>query len=355
MAAAQWDFIVVGQGLAGTTLAWHLREAGQSVLLVDPQPAVTTSRIAAGLITPITGLRLVPTPDFEPLFAEARAFYGRIEMGTGGSFFHERQAVRLFVSDQERASWERRRVLADYQRHLVSPQPVPLPDFVRADLGNDGFAMHSAQLDVAAYLDASRKFLPSCAATIDWLRDVAFDDDGVPIHNHRARYVISCEGFAAHRNPFFAGVRFQAAKGEILTVRFDCALPAQIMHRGLWIAPTTDNSVFKVGSTYDLTTLDETPTAEARRVLESQLTALLRVPFAVLDHQAAVRPIIRQSQALIGLHPTISRLGYFNGLGSKGALHAPTFGRRLAEYLVGSAPLAPAWDIREYLSHAARH
>ena len=58
MAEAPWDVIIVGQGLAGTTLAWHLREAGQRVLVIDACEPVTSSKIAAGLITPITGQRV---------------------------------------------------------------------------------------------------------------------------------------------------------------------------------------------------------------------------------------------------------------------------------------------------------
>ncbi|NOU04706.1 MAG: NAD(P)-binding protein, partial [Hyphomicrobiaceae bacterium] len=43
-----WDTIIVGQGLAGTTLAWRLVDAGQRVLMFDPAEAVTSSKIAAG-------------------------------------------------------------------------------------------------------------------------------------------------------------------------------------------------------------------------------------------------------------------------------------------------------------------
>jgi glycine oxidase len=92
----RWDAIIVGQGLAGTTLAWRLREAGQRVLLVDACEAVTSSKIAAGLMTPITGQRLVLTANCDALMAEARAFYAGVEQLTGSKFFHERTAVRLF-------------------------------------------------------------------------------------------------------------------------------------------------------------------------------------------------------------------------------------------------------------------
>ena len=55
---AKWDIIIAGHGIAGAVLAATLRESGQRVLVVDPDEAVTSSKIAAGVVTPITGKRL---------------------------------------------------------------------------------------------------------------------------------------------------------------------------------------------------------------------------------------------------------------------------------------------------------
>ena len=66
------DAIIVGQGLAGTTLAWCLLEAGMSVLVTDPEEEITSSKIAAGLITPITGQRLALSWQVETFLPAAR-------------------------------------------------------------------------------------------------------------------------------------------------------------------------------------------------------------------------------------------------------------------------------------------
>jgi glycine oxidase len=55
--------IICGQGLAGTLLAWKLLELGQPVIIIDLDEAVTSSKIAAGIVTPITGLRLALSHD----------------------------------------------------------------------------------------------------------------------------------------------------------------------------------------------------------------------------------------------------------------------------------------------------
>src|ERR1700754_85545 len=69
-----FDFVIVGQGLAGTALAWHLRWRRFRVLVLDRRDAVTSSRVAAGLLTPITGKRLALTWRFADLWPEAVAF-----------------------------------------------------------------------------------------------------------------------------------------------------------------------------------------------------------------------------------------------------------------------------------------
>ncbi len=356
MAQAPWDVIIVGQGLAGTTLAWHLIAEGQRVLLLDAGEAVTSSKIAAGLITPITGKRMALSRRYDEFLPAARKFYTSIEKQTGQAFFHDRIALRLFRSDEERENWSTRSGKPDFRSHLVSPQPAPLLDSKLGDASGGGFAMNAAQLDVVAYLDASRAVLEWKPVTLDWHRDVVFDAEGVSVSGCRARTLISCEGFAATRNPYFQWVPFLAAKGDILTVRFHDRVLPQSLHRGIWVAPTAEPDVFRVGSTYDWDNLDQVPNASARAEIESKLKEFFHLPYTVLDHRAAVRPIISESKALVGLHPEEERLGYFNGLGSKGSLHAPWYAQCLADFLVHRNPLPEDVDVQtHFVSNDARH
>ena len=344
-ADAPYDTIIVGQGLAGTTLAWQLIDAGERVLVIDADEPVTPSKIAAGLITPITGQRLALSWRVDEMLSAARTFYATVEQRTGAKFFHGRTATRLFKSDDEREIWAKRRLKPEFQAHLSADQPSPLLDAEMADSSGGGFDMETGQLDVAAYLAASRAHFNYQRRALDWTRDVAITKDHVWIGPHTARRVISCEGYAATGNPYFAWVPFKGAKGDILTVRFARALTEKCLHRGIWIVPTSEPQVYRVGATYDWAALDGLPTGAARAEIEDKLQQFVRVPYTVIDHQAAVRPIIRQSKAMIGLHPAHPRLGFFNGLGSKGSLHAPWFAKVFADYLVHALPLPEEFDV----------
>ena len=363
-----WDVIIVGQGLAGTALAWRLIAAGQRVLVMDAPRAVTSSRIAAGLITPITGKRMVIAPGMETHLASARSFYWDVEARTGARFFFERRAIRLFASEAERTVWAKRRDRAEYEpylaadgeglaaggrslaadgRSLAADGGGSIDDGV-CDVSAGGFTFQGAQLDTVAYLEASRASFPFIAAQLDWANSVVFEGNSVSVGGQRARRVISCEGYGAAQNPYFSWVPFNAAKGDILTVRFHAPVPPHCYHRGIWIAPTSERDVFLVGSTYDWSALDCVPSAEARDDIEAKLKAFWRVGYTVVDHRAAVRPIISRSNPKMGWHPQHPMLGIFNGLGSKGSLMSPWFADVFARNIVDGAAIPATSDIGAY-------
>ncbi|RYD33523.1 MAG: hypothetical protein EOP86_13170, partial [Verrucomicrobiaceae bacterium] len=75
--------LILGQGLAGTLLAWHLHWLGQRVLILDREEADTSSKVAAGIVTPITGKRVAVSPGVEEFLPEAMACYQRTAAALG--------------------------------------------------------------------------------------------------------------------------------------------------------------------------------------------------------------------------------------------------------------------------------
>lgn len=301
------NFLIVGQGLAGTALAWQLLRRGRAVRITDDDRG-GASRVAAGLITPVTGKRLAISWRWDELRPVAGAFYRAVEAETGASFFHERPALRIFASEAERDEFRRR---ADMLRELVRPADVP--DCFAAPFG--GFEMPgAARLDVPRYLDASRAHFRACGIF------------GASPPCEEAT-VIDCRGYAPD-----SGLRFNAAKGEILTVRVPGLAEPRVVHRGIWLAPLNDN-LYRAGATYTHDPLDAVPTPEGRAEIESKLRAFLKLPFEVIGHCAAVRPVIDAGFPVLGRDPTDPRRAYFNGLGSKGALLSPFFADELAALL----------------------
>ncbi len=62
------DFIIVGQGLAGTLLAHELIQLGKSVLVFDDPAAPKASEVAAGIINPVVFRRMTKSWLVDALF-----------------------------------------------------------------------------------------------------------------------------------------------------------------------------------------------------------------------------------------------------------------------------------------------
>ena len=98
------EFLIVGAGIAGTTLAWALVRRGRTVRLIDREPPSTASRVAAGLLTPITGKKPVVSWRWHQLRPAAERFYRQVEVTVGRRFFHSRPILRVMTSERLRMS-----------------------------------------------------------------------------------------------------------------------------------------------------------------------------------------------------------------------------------------------------------
>jgi glycine/D-amino acid oxidase-like deaminating enzyme len=343
--SGQHPILIVGGGLAGTALAWRLWERDEPFVVADPGHENTCSRIAAGLITPITGLRLTVSPGFADQLAAAREFYGKVGQELGGNFYHELPHVRLFKDARELKHWRARASAPGFREWLDPEAPDPLVDeqSFHGELG--GIQQRgSGWLDTAGYLAASQSFFKQRGR---WQGDLVDENtlepnaDGVRWRGDVYRCVVLCRGADERAQArFFPWLPWQCARGVVATVKADLE-EKRIVARNCWLLPR--EGAWRAGSTYDwdLTAPIE-PSIEA---LREKLAGLLRVPFEMVETQAGVRPILRERSAALGRHPAHPNVAVFNGLGSKGALQAPLLARMLADHLLEGAPLDDALDV----------
>lgn len=341
--------LIIGQGLAGTALAWRLWERGVPFLIVDRDEPLTSSKVAAGLITPITGMRLTVSWRYEMFYREALRFYRDCGKRMKQRFFFPRGYVRLLKNEPEIAKWHKRRRDPDMQPFLHRQTPELNAEVIHQP--ENGFQQrHAAWLDTTAYLEASRRFFESLDSytTADVKpEDVRDDANGIEWNSQRFSYVIWAQGWSAEKHPLFHWVPFQSALGTILTVEADLQGEKRILNRGCWLLPRHDGTL-RAGSTYEWKFDDpNTPSANQVQTLEATLRSLLKVPAEITATQTAVRPIIKNRQALMGTHPTHPRVAFLNGLGSKGSLRSPWLARHLIEHLLDGTAIDAEMDLQE--------
>lgn len=352
--------VILGQGLAGTALAWQLHLRGQSVLLIDRGDPFSASRIAAGLMTPITGERLARYPEWRMYQHAAAEFYRSIEYVTDYEFYEESTMVRLFESNDERKLFGNKYAgfgLDDLR--ICHAHSLPEPAQVQAPWG--GFEMlEAARLHTETYLSVSRRWFEQRGryrtAELSLPDDIRITKKkiDIPKLNAVCGKVIFCQGFTPDSNPWFREIPFDAAKGEILTLKQQNYSEGRVVHAGLWICPGP-NGTCTIGSTYDREQLDQTPTQAGRADLLGRLERVIpdSRSWEVINHRAAVRPIIHGRQPKLGLHPLDRRLGFFNGLGSRGALLSPWLAGHFADVLAHGSPIDYRFDLNKKVDLSA--
>ena len=323
---------ISGQGLAGTCLAWALWERGEEDFVIVDRGAGGSSRVAAGMINPVTGKNFEPSWQIADFLPEAMALYQRVEERIGRQLWYPFPVLRLAGSEKEWrkivSKWELPEVAAWVLGEAVAPN-----GWVGAvELRGGG------RLDTRALMEGTREFFESLGK----FRLGEFPTAEILPGE------IRCEGAAGLMTGRYGPSR--CAKGEILTVRAAAWDEGQIrIGAGGWLVPQ-GGGVFKVGSTYEWDELDEQPTAKGRLRVEEIAARLGGANFEVTGHVAGLRPILRRSQPLIG--PLGNGAWMFNGLGSKGSLYAPGMAARLADWLIEGLEPEPDVDFRVFLKQS---
>lgn len=339
--------LIVGGGLAGVAVAWQCWFRKVPFVVVDPGAPDTTSRIAAGLVTPITGQRLKVSWRLGTLLPTAHAFYQRVSLELDREFFHPSPMVRLFLNARELKFWEQRRHERDTQHwaDMASPPPLVDPAVFHTDLG--GFAQpDAAWLDTVAYLDASRAFFTSHGS---WREGDVSDDSlqpspaGVQWEDAGYQAAILCRGAAERHAPrFFPWLQWDCARGVLVDVRADFT-EHRLVQRGGWLQPRGENR-FRGGSTYEFD-FDRSLDASVEEVRQ-KLQGLVKIPFEITGAQAGLRPIVKRQQLILGRHPVHEQILMLNGLGSKGVLRAPYFSAMLLDHFLHGHPIEAEVDVR---------
>jgi len=304
---------IIGMGLAGCCLAWQRHFRGEAFTWEDDDRPGSASKVAAGLINPVTGKNFSPSWRIAEFLPEAEAFYTRIGELLGKQLWFPLPAWRL-VADAE---WTKVDSKLQEAQPWIDRIETEVPGWNRAIILKGGGRVATREL---------------CEGTRTYFSDKRTSASGTSI---------LCEGAAG----LMAGRlgRHRCAKGEILSLRAPWRNDRMLIGGGGWLV-STGGDTFRVGSTYVWDRLDGEPTQEGRAKVEKIARLLGGDDFEVIAHEAGVRPIVRKSQPVIG--PLEDGRIVFNGLGSKGSLYAPGVAARLNAWLAGEMNLEAELDVR---------
>ena len=344
-----FDYIIVGQGIAGTVLAFQLRLIGKEVFVIDKHRDVTSSKIAHGTYNPMVLKRFTPCWKVEDQLTSLYDFIDAFETSFNASIHVPIKLWRKFASIQEQNLWLEK---SEHDRLMpfMNPSFISNPhEDVNADFGF-GEVKKSGWVDFLKLISIFKKRLVSEGCFLDEEFDfnsMIIKQRSVIYKSISAQKIIFCEGHRLTNNPFFNYLPLMRTKGELITVKLDGLNVEELIKSNITLLPL-GNDVYKVGATFNWDDKDEVCSVKAREELLAKLKELVNINPVVINQYAGLRPTVKDRRALLGSHPNHENIVLFNGLGTRGLLMSPYLAIQLIEFMEKGVPLDPEVDIKRY-------
>ncbi len=317
------DYVIAGQGIAGTTLAFELLKRGHSFVIYDSGIQHSSSAVAAGLINPIGGRKMQRSWMYDELYPKAQASYKALEKLLNISFFEERPIYRI-IGDNS-------------LENIAEPADLPALDNILQTNNTAYLIRDGAVVDASRLIFAFRKYLSD--------HHLLIEDYYTPQTKHQDSRIIFAGGFAPNYAPDYPPSAFAPVKGEILTFRAH-DLPEEVfMFKGNYIIPIGDHC-FKAGATYSWDDLNALPTQPARDEILQKIRSVFHIDPEIINQQAGVRNPARDRRPVVGAIPATNNQYILNGLGTKGFSLAPYLASALIDHIESGADLPPEVDPR---------
>jgi len=347
------DYLIVGQGLAGTLLAHELFRQNKSFVVFNNPDQPKSSAVAAGLINPVVFRRMTKSWLVDEAFPQMETTYLQLEKLLQEELYFPGKMMKI-LSEGGLSFWKEKAFANKLDSYLAAE-----PDL---NFRNDHFVVpfnfacinKAGHIDIQKLISAFNKFLSQQNSIrnekIDYEK-LIIQTDSVIYDNIIARKIIFCEGPSASKNPFFKNLKFKHSKGELLELKIPALKLNRIVSDEVFVLPV-GNDLYKVGATYSWDALNNETTDSALEELLSKLGKIISLKPEIVNQKAGIRPTMHDRKPVIGLLPDNPQIGIFNGLGSKGVLLGPYFARQFADYLIGNSDyIHPEADIKRYFKH----
>lgn len=328
------DILIVGQGIAGSVLAHHAIRRGLSIAIVDTELSGRSSYVAGGLINPVTGRRVKKSWNYDVFYDYLVKTYTEIDQLLDIKSLHLMPIYRMLATVEDVNNWEVQRLedmYQDYMKNIV----FGLDEKIVAHAGA-GVIAKGGWLDTVKFLTHYKKYLQEHHVFLEEKFDYEVLQSD-KYKNIEFENIIFCEGYKVHENPFFSDVKLWSTKGETLIIEVEGDDFDYILNKNMLLIPM-GNNLYKVGATLERN--EDTSTSEkGLRELKEKIESVIQVPYKIIQHDAGIRPNVRDRKPLIGVSREHANYFIFNGLGSKGVSLAPYFAEHLLGFIYGGQSL----------------
>ena len=336
------DVLIVGGGIAGSVLAMQLHKAGHEIILMDNPQKSSASRVAAGLINPIAGKRFEIAWKYDELLDDAFEMYSSMQtVLQTNTYVRNVSLQRLFADEKEKNTFERKYADGIYERYVedcFDSHDERINKFIVNDYGGF-YTKQSAVFEYSMFLDDVHSFLSErilyeeCSnASISKIPGgwkLQLKDSAVETHT-----IVFCDGWHGMNNPFVqsSNVQFDVTKGEMCIIHAPEIPQTDVISKGFALIPVGKNT-FRCAATFQWNEYHAVPTKFGYERLNDRIQSMICCDWTMLEHSAGIRPTVFDHKPIIGEHPKYPSMFIFSGLGTKGALYAPYFSKKIQKLL----------------------
>ena len=342
------DYLIIGQGISGTWLSYYLQKANRSFIVIDNDQPNSASRVAAGIINPVTGRRIVKTCMIDELLSFLVPAYEELGNELNIKAIEKKSLTDFHPTPQMKIAFDERvKANADFLFH-------PKDQWQYHETFNYDFGFGEVDpcyvVSLKEILPAWRKKLLSANQLLEEnfeIEELNLSNTEVIYKDITAEKIIFCDGINSSQNPFFKNLPFALNKGEVILIESSDIPSTNIFKKGMMLT-SIEKDLYWLGSNYLWEFQDDQPTEQFREQTELLLKTWIKVPFKIVDHKASVRPANIERRPFVGFHPTLKNIGILNGMGTKGCSLAPFFAKQLVEYTINGETILPEADVNRF-------
>lgn len=331
------DFLIVGGGIAGLTLAESFDSEGADFLLVDLELPGRSTGVSAGLINPVTGMRFVLSWNYAALENEFLLFYKEMEAKYKVHLLSELPIYQRLYLEMDANAWMARCADPHYEKYISGLSKVPFVETGHLQNRSYGKIEKGYRLHIEELLTVVRNFLKSSSRFIGKkfeYRDVKVNSEKLSWKDVEIRKaIIFAEGYKVKDNPYFNKLPLMPLKGDC-TLFYAEDLHWEFVLKDSYSVIPLGQQYYWCGSHFSMNDLAVEVDPEEIVAQAQFLKELLPCPYRIVDHMSGIRPAVKDRKPLLGRHPHDPRIVIFNGLGTKGASLAPFCAHRLKNALL---------------------
>ena len=345
------DYIIVGQGIAGSVLALQLEKEGASALIIDDGAKHTSSKTAAGLWNPIVFKNLEKGWNADELLCHVLQFFPEAQHTLNHQFYHEKPLVKRFSDFEEWNDWDVKMEHSSLSKYLYK-ETVPNIEstFQLAMPEGYGKVRNTGYVQVPEFLKATKHYFESKDGYLSEEFDhnaLILSSTTVSYKQLQAKSIVFCEGTKAKENPLTSHIRIQPTKGQVLVVYAPDLDTDYVFNGGGVFVQPLGKHTFRLGSTFEWKMYDALPNEEGIQHITEKFEKLYKGKYTVVGHYAANRPTTPDRRPYIGKLKNHNAY-LFNGLGTKGILNAPYCAHHLTQHLIHQATIPKEIDLYRF-------